>query len=98
MRQVRSIPNLFGDHPALVRKIFDRRDERFGIATGREFVMAAFSCQNGPASAYASSIISAAIISLTVAVVIVTTPARALRQAVLWDEVANFNAVAHVRY
>ena len=56
MRQVGSVPNLFGDHAALVRKIFHRRDERFWIATGSEFVMAAFSCQNRPATAYACSV------------------------------------------
>src|SRR5215470_20398151 len=39
VRQVGSIPNLFGQHAAIVRKIFDRLDERFWIATGREFVM-----------------------------------------------------------
>src|SRR4051794_18450333 len=44
MRQVRSVPNLFGEHAALVRKIFDRCDEGFGIAARSEFVVTAFSC------------------------------------------------------
>src|ERR1051325_1700754 len=74
VRQVGSIPNLFGEHSALVRKIFDRCDERFWIATGSKFVMAAFSRQNRPASAYAGSVVSAAVIFLPLAVMIVTTP------------------------
>ena len=44
MWQVRSVPNLLGKHPACVGKIFHRSDEWFWISTGREFIMAAFSC------------------------------------------------------
>src|SRR4029077_5892038 len=91
LRQVGSIPNLFGDHAALVRKIFDCRDQRFWIATGSEFVVAAFSCQNRPAPAYAASVVSAAVILLAVAVVIVTTPAGALRQVVLENAINHFD-------
>src|SRR5215831_10155040 len=43
MRQVGSVPDLFGKHSALVRKIFHRFDEWFWIATGGEFVVTAFS-------------------------------------------------------
>jgi hypothetical protein len=42
--QVDSVPNLFGEHPALVRKIFHCCDERFWVAPGSQFIMAAFSC------------------------------------------------------
>src|SRR5437879_3060946 len=48
MRQIGSIPNLFGEHAALVRKVFHCGDERFWISPGNEFVMAAFSGQNRP--------------------------------------------------
>src|ERR1700746_353708 len=81
--QIGSIPNLFGEHATLVGKLFDRGDERFWIATGNELVMATFSRQNWPAPAYAGSVVSASVIFLTVAVVIVTTPARTLRQVML---------------
>src|SRR5439155_5630459 len=97
MRQIGSIPNLFGEHAALVRKIFHCRDERFWICTRNKFVMAAFSGQNRPAPAYACSVISAAVIFLTVAVMIVTTPARALWQIVLENAIDYFNRVAHKR-
>src|SRR5438552_1679728 len=97
MRQIGSIPNLFGKHAALVRKVFHGRDERFWISTRHEFVMAAFSGQNRPAPAYPCSVISAAVIFLTVAIMIVTAPARALRQVVLEDAIDYFNRVAHKR-
>src|SRR5437763_5172231 len=75
MRQIGSIPNLFGKHAALVRKIFHCRDERFWISTRNKVVMVAFSRQNRPAPAYSGSVVGAAVIFLTVAAVIVTTPA-----------------------
>src|SRR5262245_30032950 len=95
--QVWSIPNLFGEHAALVRKIFDRRDKRFWIATGSELVVAAFSRQNRPAPAHSSSIVSAPVSFLAVAVMIVAAPARALRQIVLLNPIDHFNRVKHQR-
>src|SRR5262245_35555288 len=83
VRQVWSIPNLFGQHAACVGEIFHRPDELLRVAPGGKLVVPAFSCQNRPASAHAGSIVSAAVIFLAVAVVIITTPARALRQVVL---------------
>src|SRR5262249_57385884 len=59
--------------------------------------MAAFSRQNWPAPADAGSIISAAVIFLAVAVVIVTTPAWALRQVVFENAIDYFDRVAHER-
>src|SRR5262245_62086504 len=99
VRQVGSIPNLFGEHAALVhvRKASDGRDERFWITTGSEFVMTAFSRQNRPAPAYPGSVVSAAVIFLTVTVVIVTTPTRALRQIVLEDAIDYFDRIKHER-
>src|SRR5262249_5390716 len=97
MRQIGSIPNLLGEHAALIRKVFHCRDERFWVSTRNEFVMAAFSRQNRPAPAHACSVISATVIFLTVAVMIVTTPARALRQVVLEDVIGYFDRVAHKR-
>src|SRR5262245_6295499 len=90
-RQIGSIPDLFGEHAALVGKIFDRSDERFWITTSSKFVMATFSSQNGPASSHSGSVVSAAVIFLTVAVVIVATPARALRQVVLENAIDYFD-------
>jgi len=59
--------------------------------------MTAFSRQDRPTSADSSSVVSAAIIFLAVAVVIVTTPARALRQVVLENAIDYFDGVAHQR-
>src|SRR5262245_8563111 len=95
VRQVGSIPNLFSEHAALVRKMFDGCDERFWITTGSEFVMTAFSGQNRPAPAYPGSVVSAAVIFLTVTVVIVTTPTWALRQIVLEDAIDYFGRIKH---
>ena len=41
IRQIIGVPDLFGNHAALIRKIFHRHDERFRIASGSQFVMAA---------------------------------------------------------
>src|SRR5438876_4148329 len=41
--QVRSVPQLFGDHAALIRKVFHRCDEALWVAASSQFVMAAFS-------------------------------------------------------
>src|ERR1700751_5298605 len=57
--------------------------------------MAAFSRQNRPAPAYAGSVVSAAVIFLTVAVVIVTAPTRTLRQIVLENAIDYFDRVTH---
>src|SRR5207244_11805070 len=44
MRQIFAVPNLLCDHAALIRKVFDRGDERFWIAPRGQLVMAAFTC------------------------------------------------------
>ena len=80
LRQIVHVPKLFGDHSTLIGKILHRRDEWFWIATGSEFVMAAFAGQDRPAATDASSVISAAVIFLPVAIVIVTAPTGTLRQ------------------
>src|SRR5437867_4425339 len=43
MRQIFAVPDLLCDHAALIRKVFDRRDERFWIASRSQLVMPAFS-------------------------------------------------------
>src|SRR5438132_1822436 len=97
IRQIVTVPYLFGEHPTLVRKIFDRRDEWFWIASGSQFVVAAFSGHNGPATANARSVESAAIILLPIAIMIVATPARALRQVMFEYAINHFDRVAHER-
>src|SRR5438034_11587138 len=78
--QIITIPKLFADHPTLVGKVFHRLDERLRIASGSQFVMAAFSSQNRPAATHARPVESATVVFLPVTIMIVTTPARALRQ------------------
>jgi hypothetical protein len=70
---------------------FPSPNKQHRIATGSEFVLAAFSRQNRPAPAHSGSVVSAAVIFLAVAVVIVTTPARALRQVVLENAINHFD-------
>src|SRR5215216_5302834 len=89
-RQIRSVPQLFGEHAALVRKIFHRGNQGLWIASRSQLVMASFACQNRPATTHAGSVVGAAIVLLTVAVVIVTTPARALRQLMFNHAVDHF--------
>src|SRR5262249_60114284 len=83
LRQGWSIANLFVQHGACVGEILHRLDELLRVAPGGKLIVPAFSRQKRPASAHAGSIVSAAVIFLTVAVVIVTTPAPPLRQVVL---------------
>src|SRR4030095_2571634 len=89
--QVRPVPQLFSEHAALIRKILYGRNERLWIASGREFVMAAFSRQDWPASANARPVESTAVIFLTIAIVIVTTPARALWQIMFEHAIDHFD-------
>src|ERR1051325_9897891 len=57
--------------------------------------MAAFARQNWPAPAPSSAVVRAAIIFLTVAVVIVTAPARALRKVVFDNAIDHLDRVTH---
>src|SRR5262245_991050 len=59
--------------------------------------MAAFTCQDWPATAHACSVVSAAIVFLAIAVVIVTAPARTLRQVVLENAIYYFDRIKHER-
>src|ERR1035441_6547005 len=79
-RQVGGVPQLFADHAAFVGELFHRGNKRFGIAPGREFVMAALARQNRPAAAYSRAVESTAVMLLPVAIVIVAAPAWTLRQ------------------
>src|SRR5215469_16148975 len=96
-RQILAIPYLFSEHATLVGKILHCLEERFWVPAGGEFVVAAFACQNRPATAYARSVECAAIILLAVAIVIVTTPSRPLRQIVFEHAIDNLDRVAHER-
>src|SRR5207249_10994482 len=97
IRQVISVPELFGEHPTLVGKLFYCLDEGHRIAADRQFVMAAFSRQNRPAATDARPIEGAAIILFPVAIVIVATPAGALWQVAFEDPIDDFDWVAHDR-
>jgi hypothetical protein len=91
VRQIRSIPQLFGKHATLICKIFYGSDERHRIAAGCQFVMAAFSSQDRPAPPNSCSIESTTIVFLSIAIAIVTAPARALWQIMSDDLVDNFD-------
>src|SRR2546425_471587 len=74
--QVISVPKLFADHAALVGKVFDRFDERHRIACGSQFVMAALSRQNRPATTDARSIESTAVVLFPITIMMIATPPR----------------------
>src|SRR5438309_1228063 len=81
----------------MVCKVFQRLDERHRIASGSQFVMAALSRQNRPAAAHAAAVKSAAVVFLPIAIVIVATPPRSLRQVAFNHPVNDFDGVAHDR-
>src|SRR6266550_2195482 len=89
--QVLSVPKLLADHSTLVGKVFQRLDKRQRIASGGQFVVAAFSCQNRPAPARARPIESTAVVFLSITIMIVATPPRASRQVVFEHAVDHFN-------
>src|SRR5437899_5702128 len=59
--------------------------------------MAAFSCQNRPAAAYARPVEGAPVLRLPTTIVIVSTPARPLRQVIFEYPIDHFDGVAHDR-
>src|SRR5204862_7927162 len=96
-RQVIRVPKLFGDHSALVGKVFHRLDEWERIAAGIQFVMTAFAGQNRPAATHTAAIKSTAVVLLSIAIVIIATPPRSLRQVAFNHPVNDFDGVAHDR-
>jgi len=89
--QIIGIPELFGDHSALVAKFLHRFNERHRVLSGCQFIMPAFPGQNRPGPAFAGPIERIAVCFLSVAVVIITTPARALGQVPLQHSVDHFD-------
>ena len=59
--------------------------------------MAALARQNRPAATDSRAVESAAVMFLPVAIVIVTAPARTLRQVALEQVINDFNRIAHNR-
>src|SRR5207245_7472665 len=77
--------------------VFHRLDEWEWIAAHSQFVMAAFAGQNRPAAAHTAAVKSAAVALLSIAIVIIATPPRSLRQVALDYAVDHFDGVAHDR-
>ena len=80
---------MFRHHPAGVGKAFHRRDERKRVSAGREFVVTALAREQRPGSADAIAVESRAVRVLPIAIVIVTLPARTLRQIVFDRGIEN---------
>src|ERR1700722_4724733 len=59
--------------------------------------MSALACQNRPTPAYPRTIKRAAIVLLSITIVIIPTPARALRELVFDDPVKDLDRVKHNR-
>ena len=95
--QVAGVPQLFTDHATPVCEFFHCGNERLGITSGSQFVVTAFSRQNWPATTHARAVESAAIVFLTIAIVIVATPSRALRKVVFDHAVNHLERVPHNR-
>src|SRR5512145_2086181 len=95
LRQVLGIPQLLAEHATLVGELFHRRNERNRIASGSDLVMAALARQNRPRTADARPIEGATVILLPIAIVIVTAPARTLRQVVLEHAIDHFDRITH---
>ena len=76
-------PRAAQEHAARVCEFLHRLNERHGITSRREFVMTAFARQNWPGAADTRSVEGLAVVLLPVAIVIITAPARTLRQSVL---------------
>src|SRR5205823_9018408 len=72
-------------------------DKRLWIASGRQFVVTAFSRQDWPATSNACTIKSLTVIFLPVTIVIVTTPTRALWQIILEHSIDDFDRIANDR-
>ena len=64
---------------------------------GRQFVMAALTGQDRPAASDARAVESAAVLFLSIAIVIVAAPARTLRQIVLENVIHDSDGVPHER-
>ena len=56
-RQIVSVPELLGEHPALVRHLLERGDEGERVATGRQFVVAALAGEDRPGAADAGAVV-----------------------------------------
>ena len=95
--QVIIIPQLLGKHTAFVCHAFEHIDVRQWIAAGGQFVVAAFSGEDRPRAAHARAIERRAIILLPVSVVIVASPARALRQFAANGPVDHFKRIDYQR-
>src|SRR5688500_6297527 len=95
VRQIVRVPELFGNHAALVGEFLDGFYEGQGIATGREFVMAAFAGEDWPAATDARAAEGAAVVFLAVTIVIVSAPAWTLGKVVLDDAIEDFDGGAH---
>src|SRR5262249_1919873 len=89
--QVRPVPQLFREHAALVRKVLYGRNEWPRIAAGGKFIMTAFSRQDWPATPNARSVKSTSVVLLSITIVIVATPARALWQIMFEYAIYHFD-------
>src|SRR6185437_13936214 len=90
-----AVPYLLGKQPAAIGRGFDRllqflRDSRI---SSRQFVVCAFSRQQGPGAANAGSIKRRTVGMLSVSIVVVAVPARTLRNSHLQQCIEDFNRV-----
>ncbi len=93
--QIFGVPQLLADHAPFIGELFHGGNKRLGIASRSEFVMAALARQNRPRTADPGPIESAAVILLSIAIVIVAAPARALRQVAFEQAIHDRNGVPH---
>ena len=95
--QIIIVPELLGKHTALVGHAFEHVDVWQRIASGGQFVVAAFACEDRPRAAHARAIERRAIILLAVSVVVVAAPAGALRKLAPNGPVDHLKRIEHQR-
>ena len=91
------VPDLLGQQSHAVGEAFHRADKRSRVSASRQFVVPAFAGKQRPGSAAAPVHKGTAIRPLTVTVVIVTPPARALRRVDLEGLVHHAQAIDNKR-
>jgi hypothetical protein len=93
--QIFGVPQLLANHAPFVGEFFHGGNKRLGIASRSEFVVAALARQNWPRAADPGPIESAAVILLSITIVIIAAPARALRQVAFEQAIHDRNGVPH---
>ena len=95
--QIIIVPELLGKHTAGIGHAFEHVDVSQRIASGGQFVVAAFARENWPRATHARAIERRAIVLLAVSIVVVAAPAGALRKLAPENAVDHLKRIEHQR-